>query len=347
MLSFGGGKAPTGVPADAGVVPRVFPTVVLGSEFDTPERLVLPTVTPAATREREWNGFGVAPDGAVDEGVPEVGLSQVPDWEPIPSKRYVEEPFDFVGYSRSEGVWVGSGVGGLVSCVDQFRRMVVSYEGREPFGPEVAGGLSDELLMMRPDCAEQKWSPEFGLEPVCVQDKVAGKRLPGGLLRREGELGHASALSTRKDGVGNVVLHFDRVPFEDTRGCWVFTKFDARWAWAVSGVGSGIDGPRFPWCEQALREKVVGLGDGAGSLDVARGIEEVRSELGGRCHREAWDLFPQDGGHAQCGGEVTGWTGKDLLVVNWQIEHPASGGVVCWVYVPGTGEWLDYMPGGK
>ena len=348
-VEFGGGKAPTGVPPEVEVVPRVIPTVVLGSEFDTPERLLLPTVTPVPARGKEWNGFGVAPDGAADEDVPEVGLSQVPDWEPIPSKRYVEEPFDFVAYSRSEGVWVGSGVGGLVSCVDQFRRMVVAYDGRQPFGPEVAEGLSAELIEMRPDCVEQEWAPEFGLEPVCIQDKVAGERLPGGLLRREGDLGHASALSTRKDGVGNVLLHFDRVPFEDTRGCWVFTKFDARWAWAVSGVGSGVDAPRFPWCEQALREKLLGLGDGGkvGSLEVVRGIEEVRSVLSGRCRREGWELFPQDGGHVQCGGEVTGWVEKDVLVVNWQMEYPASGGAVCWVYVGETGEWLDYMPGGE
>lgn len=342
-LEFGGGEPPASVPA-VPVEERVVPTAVFGKEFDKPARLVLPTLTPSPVPEGEWDGFERAGlDGVKGE------FADVPDSEPIPVRVYSEEPFDFVGYAAVEGVWSGLEDGGLVTCVDMFRRMLVGYEGRRPFGPEVAEELSGELVRLRPDCGEAGWAPEFRLEAVCVQGRLAGKPLPEAMVVREGSLKIPRALGSRKDVHGNTFVQFERMPFVDSRGCWLFTVYDGAWAWFVSGVGVGVDMPEFHACEDVLRGVLVGEQSAEmGAHEVAQAVEVVKEESGGRCHSAGWDLYPRSEGHVGCGDGAleTGWTEDGSLVVNWQVEHRGSTGALCWIYDGETGEWREYLGGG-
>lgn len=55
------------------------------------------------------------------------------------------------------------------SCSDVFRQMLLDYDGAEQFGAEVAKRLSDEFVLLRPDCLDQGWAPEFSVDgQVCV-----------------------------------------------------------------------------------------------------------------------------------------------------------------------------------
>ena len=338
-FEFGGGdtegvEGPHVLPTEV-----VRPTVVLGREFDKPARLVLPTGTPVPVEEEElsWEEPSV-----VDR------LDSVRDSEPIEAPVLGVEAFDFVSYGRGSGVWGGLEPGGLTSCEDEFRRMLIRYEGREPFGPEVASDLSAELVELRPDCLDGGWAPEFGLEPVCVQVYLAEKRVPGGLVTNSGSMKRPSVLGTAKDAQGSVLVHFKRMPLSDVHGCWLFTAYDGEWAWFVSGVGSGLDAPMFPGCDEELRA-VLGstAGEGVDAQGVARAIDSIRDGSDGGCHPDGWGLYPQAAGHGACGGRETGWDGKGALVLNWHPDYLSAGGAVCWLYEAGSGEWKELSEGGS
>ena len=341
-IEFGGGDVPDvpAVPAGGRVVePVAGPTVVLGKEFEKPERLVLPTLTSTPVVEEKWDGFGAIGD---DDGE----LVDIEVTEPVPARIYREKRFDFVRYAGVEGVWDQFGPGGLLSCDDHYRRMLVGYKGRLPFGPEVAGDLSQRLLGERPDCGEDGWAPEFQLEPVCIMGRLGGRRLPETMVVREGSMKVPRALGTKQDDHGNVLVQFKRLPLVEAKGCWLFMKLDGAWAWFVSGVGEGVGEMVFPECDGLLRAELMGTrGEVVGAGAVVRLVEQIRDGSGGDCPSGGWDLYPREEGHDVCGlgGVETGWKEDGSLVVNWQFDYPAAWGSLCWVYrgedddVAGTG----------
>ena len=73
-----------------------------------------------------------------------------------------------------------------LSCRDHYRRMLIGYDERVPFGPEAAWRLSGEFREARPDCAARGWAPEFGLERACFSTRVGGLYLSYDFLRRGG-----------------------------------------------------------------------------------------------------------------------------------------------------------------
>jgi hypothetical protein len=222
--------------------------------------------------------------------------------------------------------------------------MLIGYDERVPFGPEAAWRLSGEFREARPDCAARGWAPEFGLERACFSTRVGGLRLSYDFLRREGRLNRATTLPTGRDGAGNILVHFRKLPFRPEPGCWYYAAAQQAWGWLVAGVGGGVDRPVFPLCEDRLR-KALSLDESPdlGPLGVARAIDAVRAELPGQCRTPLWDLYPRRAGHEECG--VVGDTGRredGVLVVNWHPEHPASGGALCWVLA--GGEWEEFHP---
>ena len=333
-FQYGGGSRqlsePIRVPAEAPV-----PTPVVGKEFSRPQRLVLPTFTPVPSPTPPGL-FELSADSPDEAGPvrPAVGPAVT-----------ASERFDFVQYGTTSGVWSDPGPGGLVGCVDVFRRSVLAYEGRAPFGPEVAQSLSDQLLRSRPDCADAGWAPVFALEPVCVVPFFADRRLPDTLIFFQPGARYGVVRASMKDPFGNVVIHFSRMPLVDGLGCWHFAVYDGSWTWFSNPLGEGIDYLRFPHCEAALRGLIAPtLGQPVRPLEVLAFMDSVRVETEG-CVQGGWEPFPQGGGYPACGGRATGWHEGGEFVLNWHESYLASGGDVCWVYKAAEDEWMAYTGG--
>ncbi len=232
-----------------------------------------------------------------------------------------------------------------LSCLDRYRRMLIGYDGRSPFGFEVAYRLSGEMVNAHPECGVEGWSPKFGLSRVCLNTKVGGMLISREFLRPEGRVNVPMTRSSGRDSEGNIFLHFQKLPLNDEAGCWYYDAEKQAWGWSILGVGSGIDRPVFPACELRLREVLAGSESPAmGPLEVVRGIDEVKGERSLGCDVGLWEVYPQREGRDGC--LVVAPTGRwgDGLVINWLPEHPASGGAVCWVLQ--DGEWTEsYLEG--
>ena len=245
------------------------------------DRLVFPTATPAPTP---------APRPALDLRSFEPG----PTPAPSPAPEFAREPLSF---------WAGRDIDPVsLSCRDRYREMLIAHGGRTPFGPEVAQSLSEELLSNRPECLEEGWSPEFGLERVCVRDTVGGVRIRPGLIHSAGVWSPAQAVGTGRDGEGNILLHFQKLPLKGTRGCWYYLAGGRSWSWFAAGEGGGVDPRIFPECDALLRARVLdGLSPGLGPVDVARAIDEVRGVRGDGCPAGQWACIPVPRGTVSAG----------------------------------------------
>ena len=248
---------------------------------------------------------------------------------------------------RGRGVLPGGtvkevGVPPGLGCVEHYRWLLKGYWGRRPFGPETAVRLSEDMVADRPECVDEGgWSPVFSFGPVCDGGTVDGVQLSSRLVRLEGSLRERRALSTGKDLYGNILVQFEKMPLREEGGCWYYRAHTESWSWVVLGVGTGTDLPRYPVCEDRLREKVL-AGDvrELRVLDVAGAVEEVKRELGAECGSGNWSIYPSTGPAVECDVQAVTGVGEDgLLVLNWQEQHPASDGAVCWVHDLGGGEW--------
>lgn len=287
-------------------------------------RLVFPTATPAPTP---------TPRPVLD--VRTVLASRTP--EPTPTEAvFVREPLQTWGSLEADPV--------SLSCRDRYREMLIAYSGRVPLGPEVAGQLSDELLRNRPECGLEGWAPEFSLERVCVRSTVGGIRLSPALVHSGGPWDAAQAVGSRRDRSGNILLHFGRMPLEESRGCWYYQASGRLWSWFVSGRGGGVDVRIFPRCDGLLRAMVLDrLSPDTGVLEVARAIDRVRAQEPEGCPEGLWDPYPASAPQGGCGLEApTGLTPRGALVINWQPGHLASGDAVCWVWNPGGAGWSEH-----
>ena len=117
-----------------------------------------------------------------------------------------------------------------------------------------------------------------------------------------------------KDDEGNIFLHFQKLPLRVNLAVGITGAKGQAWSWNVLGVGSGIDRPVFPECESRLREILAGSeAEAVGSLEVVRGIDDVKAELARECDVGLWDIYPQRGGREGClvvaptGRWGTGW----------------------------------------
>ena len=125
------------------------------------------------------------------------------------------------------------------SCVEDFRQMLLDYDGDE-FDAEVVRRLSDEFTGLRPGCLEQGWDPEFPIEPeVCLRTDSMGSRLS---YKRNPRSELVYLLPTMRtepsllDGSFELQVHFTRIPLlsmvpphmlpvrpgEAVGGCWLY-----------------------------------------------------------------------------------------------------------------------------
>ena len=218
------------------------------------------------------------------------------------------------------------------SCIDDFRQMLLNYDGVEEFGPEVAGKISDRLVGRRPDCLEQGWAPVFGIEPdICVDIKVGGYKVGF----NEGKYGAYRLKPTMRNirkmphvHVQYMLVHFKEFPFLEpvdgvmpgpgqfVGGCWYYEGLadgGGRWYWNKylyelrprdDGKGlfpkkllgyfdTGVDQASFPHCERLLRSLL--------EVMVSEGVSLDTYGVAGAIDRvremepgcnAAWGLFP-------------------------------------------------------
>ena len=141
--------------------------------------------------------------------------------------------------------------------------------------------------------------------------------------------------------MGNILVHFARLPASDRRGCWYYSASRQAWAWTISGGDSGIDRRSFPLCDALLMDLIASSAhDGFGSAEVARALDEVRLRAAGDCSSPLWGLFPSSGSHDDCGAPgVTGVAGDGSLVVTWHPDYLPPDYAVCWALPVGSGVW--------
>lgn len=163
---------PEQMPAPAFLAPPATPTPVVLPRTAPPahpfvpgvhryvepeERLSFPTATPAPTR------------------VPTSRPTAAPARRtPVPTPRPTLEPPGFVWQTAPAP-------GEPPSCVDRYRRMLIDYQGRIPFGAAAAWALARELREGEPACAVDSFAPELAPGTVCVSGTVAGLNLSPGL----------------------------------------------------------------------------------------------------------------------------------------------------------------------
>ena len=231
-----------------------------------------------------------------------------------------------------------------LGCTAQYRRMLVSYRGRIPFGAEVAQSLAADLLELRSDCVEDGWAPEFTSSRACIRGRVAGVSISPGLSGRSNSIALPAAFVSGRDDQGNILLHFARVPHQDSPGCWYYSAGREAWAWMVLGGDSGVDRRSFPLCDGRLREMIsASAGPGFGPADVARTADEVRLWFPDHCGSPLWNLFPSAYPNEDCGSlSGTGIDPDGSLVVTWHADYTPSDYAVCWVLAAGADAWDVY-----
>ena len=231
-----------------------------------------------------------------------------------------------------------------LSCTAQYRLSMVEYRGRIPFGAEVAQELAEALVQLRPECAGEDWGPELASGRACLRGRISGVPISPGLTGRSNPIALPVPLTSGRDELGNILVHFARVPGHDSPGCWYYTADRGAWAWLVLGGDFGVDRRPFPVCDRRLRELVSdAAGPGFGPADVARALDEVRLDLPVTCGSPLWDLFPSALPHEDCGSPSgTSIDGDGALVVSWHTNHTPSDYAVCWVLPAGADVWDVY-----
>ena len=229
-------------------------------------------------------------------------------------------------------------------CVGRYRQMLLEYDGRDPFGAETAILVSNELLLERPDCAFSGWAPEPSLERVCRLSEVGGADLPDGLVRLVGDFNRREADITRRDDVGNVLIHFGRMPLADVSGCWFYSAGLMIWYWTLESGVVGFDRVVLTGCDFALQSRLLEA-EFVSAVDVVRMSEAVRGDYPDSCGVSAWRQYPQLRPGEDCSIQSeTGMFRDGSFVVNWHPEFPASDGAICWYWSSAEGLWSFSYP---
>ena len=304
-------------------VPEATPFPVLASvpgvqwgDVPVPPRVIpleLPTFTPVPT---------ASPTLAPSTFVPTpTALSMVSDVSLLPSRLTRELRF---------------------SCRDDFRERLRAYSPGLPLGAEVAFSLSSDMVGDRPECGDLGWSPEFTLGiSHCMGGRIGDVRFSLDLVELHGSLDVRRAGPTGRDAVGNILVHFERMPEASSSGCWYYSVERNSWSWMTPG-DYGEDRYLFTECNEELRRGVLEL-DLVEARYVARLIDDIRRIFSNPCGLGQWDLFPRNEGYDFCGGHASGRQEDGLLVVNWHEDYPAMDGSLCWVWYSSDGVWADYQ----
>ena len=231
----------------------------------------------------------------------------------------------------------------VLTCLNEYRRLVAEYPVGLLFRSESAESLAELLAARRSDCGEG-WAPAFNYRVSCVGGGIGGELFGAGLVRFVGSFGDRLALPTQRGEVGDVLIHFSRLPDREGRGCWYYSAAQEVWWWAeVNSEGTVRDWGRepvlYPICDFVLQDRIL-AGPRVRAADVARLVAEVRREYAGYCDVNGWNMFPRLGGNQGC--DIVAPTGifeDGSVVVNFHPDYPATDGSVCWHWSPEEGVW--------
>ena len=366
LAACGGEPAPHPTPVASIITPVAptpdIPVLLTGAE----DRLVLPTLTPAAepagvaraggaqpTAVPATPGYGRPTPALSFSSISGGGSGVVPSADntgsdPVVDVTLTQDEIDSAMVLRRPG------------CGEDFRARLINYAGPESFGAEVATRLSEEMLEGRPDCVEQGWTPVFSNLAVCRRVKVTGAADSGVPTTftvsslRQVRLGP----SIRETAYGRILLHFAKLPFRDEGGCWYYRADNRNWYWNVRGqlagssrfqdIDSGRDEPVFEQCDSLLEilvPKLIAAGAELDSLLVANAIDRIRLQVHEHCAATGpygnylWSTYPRALPQNGCPVSVpTGALGEDRYVIHWADGHFDARGRPCWVLEPVEGE---------
>lgn len=240
------------------------------------------------------------------------------------------------------------------ACIAEFRRRLAGYVPADFRGEEldgfVVGRLAAQFLEERADCAELGWAAEPREEAVCKElylpSSLPEKRqlnVPDSLWDRTERRPRTGA--TQKEG-RHVVVHFDRLPYQDAAGCWLYHGSYGVWAWeafanssGLDSVGGGVDWAEFPECWTAVAEEAAtAIADPYRVVDVASleiMVERVRRQGPERCDSARWRATPREQPAQGCPVlEPVGKQEDDSVVLHWSAEPPEY--YACWVWQHGS-----------
>ncbi|MYC37765.1 MAG: hypothetical protein F4X66_12775 [Chloroflexi bacterium] len=129
------------------------------------------------------------------------------------------------------------------SCSEDFRQMLLDYDGEAEFDAEIVRQLSDRFVEDRPDCSAEGWDPEFPDKPeVCLVVKDLNSPLSYSHDRRSiRRFLHPTMRESASRFDDDIVLqvHFTKIPLlsmvpasllqvplrpgEAVGGCWLYS----------------------------------------------------------------------------------------------------------------------------
>ena len=233
-------------------------------------------------------------------------------------------------------------------CADEYRRMLLRYEGREEFGVPVVERLWHEFLELRPECAAEGGELEAAKSSVCANSPF-GESTKGSYF--------TEMLYSGTDWPA-VYVNFLKMPFDGRLGCWIRDRGDY-WRWlAMEPIPGkipeqvrhrnwreaerGVFQDPYPACDELLRIMLPRVAAARGGLDtaaVAAAVDRVNDLVPDDCASHRWELYPQDEPHAEC--EVQSPTGplpEGGYVIHWEDPSIEASGRPCWVMgeIPGS-----------
>ena len=128
------------------------------------------------------------------------------------------------------------------SCPEDFRQVLLDYDGEAEFDAEIVRQLSGEFTGLRPDCLEEGWDPEIPDEPeVCLTTDDLSSSLSYKKNPRSALTYLHPTMREVTDRFGEVIrlqVHFTRIPLlsmvpsdllrvplrpgESVGGCWLY-----------------------------------------------------------------------------------------------------------------------------
>ena len=235
---------------------------------------------------------------------------------------------------------VQSDLDSSAGCEALFRSSLVSLPPEPLFGAEVVSAAVDTFVVESPSCLAEGWDPVVGLQRVCHGLRVGGLLLPEGLTTLPEFGGQRSAGVTGRDESGNLLIHFEAVPFESLSGCWFYDSSREIWGWSLSDGREGIDRVIQSACDEELRRLILQF-DVVDAELVSEVMLSIRQSYPLDCDARAWSQFPSLFSHGDC--RHAGPTGRfedGSILINWLPGYLASDGSVCWYWDPEDDFWL-------
>ena len=230
-----------------------------------------------------------------------------------------------------------------VTCTIAYRRWLVDAEWRD--ARDLHNRLP-EFRQERPDCDGDKFGPVFSNLAVCQHEKRVGGVVVGNSFAGE-PTATSLGLSNTKKGLTGMLVHFERLPTLDQRGCWYYLASEDYWVQGVvdeSGRNVNVSEPtpavdpssRFLGCDSELRERLATMVGAADAGDVQALVDRIVVGYGS-CNLGWGAVVSPERLWPGCPDVASGRNADGSAVVHWSAA-PADG-AGCWIYDVVGGSW--------